>query len=368
MRLAIDVRLTYYRQGGIAEYMRQLTHALSDLEAGLRYLMLHNFRAKETLTPDVRFQRINLLTPCHHRLESVLLGTELLPHRVDVLHSPDFIPPQIGAKKMIITVHDLAFLRFRDFQTQESLRYYAGQIERAVMQADHIIAVSEATQQDLIELLDVPSEKISVTWEGVHPAFHVMDEATIIQKLIAYPLPDQYILFVGTIEPRKNLPTLLQAYAALKDQRTDLPKLVFAGQQGWLHEATFAAMHDHHLNDDVIWLGSVPFDVLPALYNRAMIHALPSFYEGFGLPVLEAMACGTPTLLSDRGALREIGGDAALYVDPDTPESIAEGLRRLLEDEGLRETQRQKGLKRVKTFTWHATAQKTLAVYQQVSA
>ena len=361
-RIGIDVRLTYYRQGGIAGYMRQLVGALKP--APYDVLTLHNFRAAETLP----FKRINCYTPCHHRFEALALGVELLSHRLDLLHSPDFIPPRFGAKHYVITVHDLAFLLFATLQTADSLRYYAGQIRRAVRQADQIIAVSQATKSDLMHLLDVPESKISVIWEGVAGSFKLLDAAEVAATLTPYRLLDDYLLFVGTIEPRKNLPGLLQAYSMLRGRYKDLPKLVMVGHKGWLSEDTFQTVKDLRLQKDVIWLEGVPDGVLPALYNGARVHLMPSLYEGFGFPPLEAMACGTPTVISDRGALREIGGNAALYVDPMEPESIAHGIETLLHDTTLYQTMRERGLKHVRQFNWGTAAAKTLDVYKKVLA
>lgn len=364
-RIGIDTRLTYYRRGGIAEYMTQLTHALAQLDSPHTYSILHHYRNLENLTPAPHFQRVNCYTPCHHRYEAWALGVELLPRRLSLLHSPDFIPPRFGASHYVVTIHDLAFLIYPHIQTEESLAYYAGQIGRATRQADHIIAVSHTTKADIIRLLNVPEQKISVIWEGLHPQFKPVDPQ--VPPIATYPLPQDYILFVGTIEPRKNLPTTLQGYALLKDRmKGKLPRLVLAGSEGWLAEESFQAILDLKLGDDVIWLGTVGFADLPYLYSRAKVHLLTSLYEGFGFPPLEAMACGTPTVISDRGSLREIGGDAALYADPDDPESIAEQLYLLLMDDGLAQLQRQKGLAHVGQFTWEAAAHQTLAVYQQV--
>lgn len=364
--IGIDVRLTYYRQGGIAEYMRQLVNALGRLDSPFAYKTLHHFRSQETLTPSRAFRRVNCYTPCHHWLESIALGVELLPQRLDLLHSPDFIPPRWGAKRRVITVHDLAFLLYPNIQTRDSLRYYAGQIRRAVREADHILAVSQATKTDLIELLGVSPEKVTVTGEGVHPQYKVLDQEQVTAKLSSYSLHSDYLLFVGTIEPRKNIPNLLRGYAILKTRCASLPSLVLVGQRGWLAEASFQTISDLNLSDDVIWLENVPFDALPALYNGARLHLLPSLYEGFGFPPLEAMACGTPTIVSDRGALPEICGEAALYVDPEQPEAIADAIERLLSDSSLSDQMRQKGLQHVRQFTWSATAEQTLAVYKAV--
>jgi glycosyltransferase involved in cell wall biosynthesis len=167
---------------------------------------------------------------------------------------------------------------------------------------------------------------------------------------------------VGTIEPRKNIPNLLRAFSMLKDR----PKLVLAGQKGWLSDETFDTIRQLNLGDEVIWLDDVPFADLPALYSGAMLHILPSLYEGFGFPPLEAMACGTPTIVSDRGALREVCGDAAAFIDPDSPESIAAAVEALLMNDAQRAESIARGLDHVKQFTWRSTAEKTLALYQEV--
>ncbi|HLA44381.1 MAG TPA: glycosyltransferase family 1 protein, partial [Aggregatilineales bacterium] len=368
--IGIDVRLTYYRHGGIAEYMRQLVSGLAEIRSDNRFLTLHNFRAVETLAPGSNFQRVNCYTPAHHRLESLALGTELLPRRLDLLHNPDFIPPRFGAKRYVITVHDLAFLLFEDIQTASSLRYYAGGIRRAVKQADCIISVSHATKNDLMRLLDVPENKIRVIWEGIHPQYQEMDKNIVAERLRAHGFPalDDYILFVGTIEPRKNIPNLIRACTLLRQKYGITKKLLLVGQHGWLVEESLKAIDDSPFRDDIILTGAVAYEDLPVLYNGAGLHILPSLYEGFAFPALEAMACGTPTIVSDRGALREITGDAALLVNPDDPESITDAMYQLLTDSDLRFLQREKGLQHVRQFTWRKTAESTLAVYHEVLA
>lgn len=361
MKIGIDARLHYYRQGGIASYARQLITALATLSSRDDFRILHNYRAQDSLTPASNFRRVNTYTPCHHRIESTALGVELLPHRLDVLHSPDFIPPLWGAKRFVITVHDLAFLLFEDIQTADSLRYYAGQIQRAVTQADAIISVSAATKADMLRLLDVPAEKIHVIWEGVHEQFKPVEAR--------HPdLPDDYLLFVGTIEPRKNIPKLLEGYRLLRDQAAAVPPLVLAGQQGWLAEASLQAIERFNIQDSVIWLQQFDYTDLPAIYSGARFLVMPSLYEGFGFPPLEAMACGVPAVVSDRGALQEVAGGAALYVDPDDAQSIADGMQRLLEDDTLRQSLRENGLAHVQQFTWQVCAEQTLAVYRSVMA
>lgn len=365
-KIGIDARLTDYRQGGIAEYMRQLTLALGELPPQDQFYVLRHFRGQAVWPLPPHIHPLKTFTPPHHRWEGLALGAELWPRRLDLLHSPDFIPPRWGAKQYIITVHDLAFLYYPEVQTTQSLRYYAGQIGRALDQASRIIAVSQATRADLIKLLGTPSEQISVIYEGLHPQFRPLSAEERGPILARYPLPDEYLLFVGTIEPRKNLPRLLQAYALLCQRRPKTPVLALVGADGWLSEASFQAIIDLKLTQRVIWLGGVPFDHLPALYSGAHLHMLLSLYEGFGFPPLEAMACGVPTLVSDRGSLPEVVGEAALLANPEDCEDMAQKMETLLEDPGLRQSFISRGRQQIQGYTWAQAAQETLAVYHEV--
>ncbi len=367
-RIGIDGRLLYYRAGGIAAYIRQLCTALAALNAPQRFLLLHNFRMRDPWTPGEGFRAVKGFTPSHHRWEGMALGAELWPRRVDLWHSPDFIPPRWGARRYVITVHDLAFLRFPDIQTADSLRYYAGGIRRAVRQADVIIAVSQATKDDLITLVEADPGKVEVIWEGISPHFAPQDAQAIAATRARYDLPPDYLLFVGTLEPRKNIPNMLRGYAHLRASWPDVPPLVLAGHRGWLSDDIFQTLDALDLQDSVQWIGGVPYADLPALYSGALVHLLVSRYEGFGFPPLEALACGTPTLVSDRGALREVVGPAGHYADPDTPEHIAEALGQLLTDSALRATLCARGQAHVRQLTWEHAARRTLAVYERLLA
>lgn len=363
-RIGIDARLLAYRKGGIAEYTRQLIQALAVLDTQNPYTIIHRSADKENYCPGANFSRMNSYTPAHHRFERWAFSFELLPRRLDLLHSPDFIPPLRGARKHIITVHDLHFLHYPEFQTAESLGFYRGQIEWAVRHADHIFAQTQNTRQDIIDMLQVPPEKITVHLLGIHESFRLLAPETIETRLAPYHLPDAYLLFVGTIEPRKNLPRLIQAYQQLKAALPDLPPLLIGGQLGWQADASLAAIRA--AGDDVIWFENVPFSVLPALYNRAVALILPSVHEGFGLPAVEAMACGTPVIVSKRGALPEVVGDAGVYIDPEDSENMADAIRQVLQDDTFAQALKVAGLARAKQFSWLKAAEITLQTYQKV--
>lgn len=364
-RIGIDARLTYYTQGGIAQYTQHLIREMAELETGHTFRILQSRKDAWNLAAGSSMERVWCWTPAHHRLERWTLGIEALPQRLDLLHSPDFIPPQFGARRSIVTIHDLAFLHYPQFLTEDSRRFYNGQIEAAVRRADRIIAVSEATRQDVVNLLDVPKEKVRVVLEGVAPNFHPLPPYDQNPALEKYQLTAGYILFVSTIEPRKNVEGLLRAYAKLRAELAGTPPLVIAGGEGWLSEDVYDLAGDLGVDDCVRWLGRTSYDVLPALYAAASVFCLPSHYEGFGLPALEAMACGTPVVVSDRASLPEVVDEAGLLVNPDDTDDIAAALQRVLTDRDLASDLRGKGLARARQFTWRKAAEETLEVYEQ---
>ena len=361
MRIGIDARLTYYSQAGISRYIQRLVKELPLLDPAVTWIVIQSRKDLRTLAGG---RRVNAWTPCHHRLERWALGGELLPHRLDLLHSPDFIPPRFGAGRTVITVHDLNFVHFPQFLTADSLRYYAGQIEWAIDRADHILADSHQTRQDLLQYLNAPPDKVTTVHLAADEQFRPLSDLPVLQR---YRLSPGYILFVGTLEPRKNIPTLLAAYRILLDRNaTELP-LVLVGRRGWLAEGIFETLDALQLDRQVRILDDVMgLESLVQLYNGAGLLVIPSFYEGFGLPVLEAMACHTPVLAADRGSLPEIVGEAGLLINPEDPDELAAAIERILRDDLLRADLIEKGRVQAAKFTWAETARQTLQVYRQV--
>ena len=364
MRLGLDVRLTYYTSGGISKYIQHLAADLPMLAP--QHEHIHLYRRGHAKTFSLHARRVDCWTPAHHRLEALALSVEAALHRLDLLHSPDFIPPLRGGRRSVITVHDLTFLRQPQFLTADSRRYYNGQIKRAVRQASAISADSQATKDDLVNLLSVPPEKVRVIHLGLDRDYRPLAEEEVSSALAWLNLPRGYILFVGTFEPRKNVPGLLRAYALLRQQWPDAPPLVLVGHRGWLFGEAAALARELGVEPHVRWLENLPSADLPAVYNGAGVLALVSHYEGFGFPVLEAMGCGVPCVIADRASLPEIAGEAALTLNPDDIEAIADALGRALTDSALRESLRQKGFERAKQFTWEKTARETLALYERV--
>lgn len=369
VRVAIDARLLAYQRAGTATYIRGILSGLQQADGGADDVLLLASRRDRDLDYPGRLCRRMLWTPCHHPLERWTLGLELATVSVDVVHSPDFIPPARFGRRWarVTTVHDLAFLRFPNLLTAESRRYY-GQIHRAVKEAERIIAVSETTERDLLQLTTATPDKLVVIPEGVDPEFAPIDPdtaAAAVDRL--YGIRGPFFLFVGTLEPRKNLRRLIQAFAVFRERvgKTG-PVLVLAGKKGWLTDDLEDAARP--LGDAVRFLGAVSQDGLIALYNGALALTLVSLYEGFGLPALEAMACGRATLVSDVGSLPEVVGDAGLRVSATDVDAIASALEQLWEDEAGRRELGERGRRRSARFDWASIAQRTRDVYQQAAA
>ncbi len=367
MRIAIDARLSFSFQGGITQYTLNLIRALAAVDQENTYIILQKRADQRVIASQSNFRRVHLWTPAHHPLEQYLLSVELLAHHnVDLIHWTDFIPPLYSHRPNVITVHDLAFLLYPHFLTRDSAKYY-GLIDQAVRRADHIIAVSEATKRDLVRLTGTPPKKITVIYEAAEPIYTpIQDQDALIDIRSRYHLPDQYILFVGTIEPRKNLKTLIRAFDLLRTNYKTPAHLVIVGKQGWLYEDVYQLIEELGRQNEIHFLGRVPTADLPLLYNAAQMLVLPSFYEGFGLPPLEAMACGIPVIVSNISAMPEVVGDAALRVEPEDVEGFAVAMNRLLTEADLRADMIAKGRKRAKCFSWQRAALETIDVYQKV--
>lgn len=368
MRIGIDTRLNAYRRGGIQEYTRQLLTALASLPGHDIFVSLQHREHQRPLVVAPRVQRATLLTPPHHRLEQWSLPVELTRLRLDLLHCPDFIAPRLRPCPAVVTIHDLAFLRYPEILDDEARRYY-DQVRTSVWHADAVIAVSAATRNDIYQFLDLPLERIDLVYEAAAPIF-----APQLLREDAERQFDQYrlragtfALFVSTLEPRKNLPTLLKALAVCRQRRPEIPYcLVVVGTRGWRDAAIFETIQECHLEEAVIFLGGIDQQDLLWLYNACMLYANPSLYEGFGLPVLEALACGAPALVSDVSSLPEIAGEAALRLPPRDVAAWADAFAQVWHDPDIRHTLAERGPTQAAHFSWQRAAQETLAIYRRV--
>jgi len=299
--------------------------------------------------------------------EQTRLSHECRRRGVDLLHCTNYIVPIISQTPIVLTIHDLAVLRYP--QTHPWKRRFKHQLllRRSIEKAKLIIAVSRFTAQEISSIFHFPGERVKVVYEGVSPFFFPWkDEDRLNQIRKRYNLPSKFILYVGTLEPRKNISSLLLAFEMLKSQRKFPHKLVITGDKGWIYGEIIKTWKRMEIKREVIFTGYIPIADLPGLYGLAQLFVYPSIYEGFGLPPLEAMACGTPVVVSNGSSLPEVVGEAGIIVDPKRPESICQGMERVLGNSSLQSQLRDKGLKRVKEFTWEKTAQMTQKIYEEV--
>jgi glycosyltransferase involved in cell wall biosynthesis len=286
---------------------------------------------------------------------------------VDLYHATDFVLPPVRPKtRTVLTVHDLSFVRAPEAASPALKAYLDVVVPRSVRRADHVLADSQATKDDLIALYNVVPEKVEVLLSGVNARFQpITDPAQITAVREKYQIgAAPFILSVGTVQPRKNYERLIAALAALP-ANLDV-HLVIAGGRGWLQGPIYAAVEKLGLQARVHFIGFADDDDLPTLYSAARCLAFPSLYEGFGLPVLEAFACGTPILTSNVSSLVEVAGDAALMVDPHSTDEITVALTRLLTDDSLRATLIARGVEQAKQFTWARAATQLQAVYRRL--
>lgn len=286
----------------------------------------------------------------------------LWQEKIDLLHSLAFVTPLISPCPAVVTIYDLSFILFpRSFRYGRRL-YLALFTRLSARKARRIITISESTKRDVVRWWDVPPEKIDVVYCGVDRAFHPLPEKEVAFFRQKRGLPERFILFVGTIEPRKNVARLIEAYSLLGDRHI---KLVIGGARGWLYKEVFFRLEELGLTGDVLFPGYIPYEELPLWYNAAELFVYPSLYEGFGLPPLEAMACGTPVITSNVSSLPEVVGEAGLAVDPTDSKGLAEAIHQVLGDETLRQSMRERGLSRAGRFSWAQTARATVEVYQR---
>jgi len=303
-------------------------------------------------------------------LNKTYLWNNLLPFKIkkynfDLIHNPGQIPI---FKKFdgisLITIHDLSTFLFSKEHPLSRVIINKLILKRTIRNCNFIIVDSENTKKDVIKIFKVPEEKIDVVYLGVDEKYKILNKKQSLFLSKKYTKTDKFILYVGTLEPRKNIPNLIRAYCKIKDK---LPyKLIITGKKGWKYKPIFDLISELKLEDDVIFTGYIPEEDLPALYNGASAFVFPSLYEGFGLPPLEAMACGCPVITSNTSSLPEVVGDAGIMVDPNDVDELAKQIERVLTDKKLRDSMIKKGLKQAKKFSWEKCAKETLKVYEKV--
>ena len=367
MRIAIDAIPLLGRLTGVGHYIRELVHQFGKLSPEYEYFYYYGYFSKRILMGGKRIHGIKDFLSKVPIVRTGLRGlrgtvARYHPAEFDLYFEPNFIPLEISAKAIVTTIHDFSFQLFPEAHPKERVRYFAKHFRKNVRHSTRIITDSGYVKLEVIDMLGIPAEMIRPIPLGVdHGLFktYSREAQEICRRELG--LPEKFILFVGTREPRKNLVRLVQAYAELQGRVQKEFGLVLVGPRGWGESLAFG----EKLGNRVMLLDYLDPERLALAYNLASALAYPSLYEGFGLPPLEAMACGCPVIASRVASLPEVCADAAYYIDPNDTQSIAHGINNVLSDNELHRSLVEKGFERAKLFTWEKTAEETLAVFHE---
>lgn len=371
MRIAIDAHSVGTKLGGNESYVTNLIEALAQIDTINQYTIYvtrpeaverfghrwPNFTVRTTL-PHTPLIRIPLT-----------LSRELREHPVDILHV-QFTAPPFSPCPVVVSIHDLSFEHLPETFKRRSQMQLRLTVRRSARKASQVIALSEHGRNDIITTYGLDAEKVTAIPLAAAAHFvPIKDEKELQRVRQTYGIEGNYILSVGSIQPRKNLNRLIAAYSSLRQTLPEgkLPQLVIVGKFAWLYEETVRAISEEGLSKSVILTGYVPEGDLPALYSGAVCFVYLSYFEGFGLPPLEAMKCGTPVIVGNRTSLPEVVGDAGILVDPFDVDHIAAAIARVLGNSDLRSQLSINGMQRARLFDWRDTARQTLAVYTKAA-
>ena len=350
---------------GVQYYTKNLYEELNKIET-------ENFKFHLIRSPVSSQLSICFRSSKNNRLKRICFENFFLPaylrkNNYDLYHSPNYVLPYFLYFPSVLTIHDLITLNFPQFCQFKSVLYFRLFLPNSIKKATKIIAVSYKVKEDILRRFNIYPDKIEVVYQGVNPIFKKIRDKGILSKTRdKYYLPDQFLLFVGNIEPKKNLVRLIKAFDILRKTTELKHKLVIVGKKGWKYNSVFKTIYKLKIGNEIIFTGYVPEEDLPAIYSMADLFVFPSLYEGFGIPPLEAMACETPVLVSNKGALPETTGGKCLQVNPYDINDIAKGINTLLTDEALRTKTIENCKKWVKDFTWERAARQTIKVYERI--
>lgn len=357
-----------YRSAGISWYIFNLLRHLPAADTSVRYT---------AFVSDPDFQPQNGLAvrrsslPAKHPVARILWEQTALPAALrqsgaDLLHALAFVSPLANRLPTVLTIYDLSFVRFPQLFRPFN-RWYLQTFSRvSARRADAVIAISESTRHDVISAFGVNPNRVHTVYCGADDIFHPLSAAQIAAFRAEKNLPAHFIFRLGTIEPRKNVEGVIRAYAAWRRRDPSAPLLVIGGGKGWYYQEVFRLVETLGLTEDIRFPGYIPQDDLPLWYNAADVFVYPSHFEGFGLPVLEAMACGTPVVTSDVSSLPEVAGDAALLVSPTDTDALSTAMERAFTDAALAQSLRERGLRQAAQFSWEKTARQTVKIYHTV--
>jgi glycosyltransferase involved in cell wall biosynthesis len=370
MSIYLDISAAVHRRAGLGRYAESLAREMHAL-MGDRLAFFYN--REEGIAPLAGLEQVPARTvalgykPWRMAVwagQAAQVGFNRLVPGCELFHATEHLLPPLHDVPTVLTVHDLIFRRFPQHHKPLNRWYLNLTLPLYCRRAAHIIAVSEQSKRDVVAAYGVPAEKITVIYEAADARFRPQPPEVVAQARARYRLPERYLLSVGTIEPRKNLGRVLAAFERVRAAGlTDA--LVIVGKRGWLYDDFFTRLAQSPAKDAVVFPGWVEDADLPALYAGAQALAFPSIFEGFGLPLLEAMGCGTPVVCSNTSSLPEVAGAAALQIDPQDADALADALRRVLTEHDLADELRTRGFAQAARFSWPRTAQETLAIYRR---
>ncbi len=369
MRIAIDARKLY--DFGVGTYIRNLLTHLSRIDGDTDYVLLcreNDCGFAAGLGPN--FRAVAEPSAGYSIGEQIRIPMALRREQIDLFHSPHYVLPPLTHCRAVVTIHDCIHLTFpRYFRSRFAYAYARSVLWAATRRADRILTVSEASKTDILRRLKVPADKVTVIYNAIDERLkRAPSPEQIAMVRERYQIDHSYVLYVGNIKPHKNVVRLIEAFDILRKNGFEHLRLFVIGDQVSKHPSLRRAVHSHKLHKHVRFFGFVPFETLQVLYHLAAVFVFPSLYEGFGLPPLEAMACGTPVVTSIVSSMPEVVGDAALLVDPYDPHSIAQGMEKVLTDADLRDSLRSRGFAQVERYSWEDSAARVHQVYSEVLA
>jgi glycosyltransferase involved in cell wall biosynthesis len=368
VRIAIDARKLH--DFGIGTYIRNLLRHLARLDAETEFVVLArpaDCASLASLGPN--FRAVPETAPNYSVVEQIRIPLALRRERPTLFHAPHYVLPPLVRCRSVVTIHDCIHLMFPQYlPSRLALAYARTSIVLAARRATRVLTVSESSKRDIMRFVDIPADKIDVIYNSYDERFGVEPrEEDVIRVRERYQLHDEFVLYAGNVKPHKNLERLIEAFNLVRKRGLDHLKLVLIGDDISKYAALRRAVHLHQLHKYVRFLGYLPEETLAVMYRLAGVFVFPSLYEGFGLPPLEAMASGTPVVTSNVSSLPEVAGDAALLVDPYHPESIADGIERVLCDDSLRRVLRTKGLARARQFSWETSVRRVREIYGETA-
>ena len=377
MKIAIDLTPIPRQMTGVGKYARCLLKSLAEFDRENHYWLFVKEDQFDQYRPgQENFHIVPQSRILHNRLirllwEQIALPVQLLKRKIDLLHSIHYTTPLFSPCKRVITIHDMTFYLFPEKHTLIKRLFFRSIIPAAIKKTNHIFADSKNTRADILKIFNLPTAKIDVVYLVTDPIYRPFDIQSMEMDLEKkYGIRFPFILYVGTLEPRKNVWRLIQAYAQLSAETHLQHRLVIVGKKGWAYKEIFETLSglDRKIREKIIFTGYVAEKDLPSLYNAAELFVYPSLYEGFGIPPLEAMACGVPVIASNISSLPEVVGDAGLQVNPLDTEAISGAMREVLTNKGLGTELKKKGIQAAKKFSTKRMAEGILAGYNKATS